>query len=535
MAAPFVYRPSPLARPVIRHVLPGGALHEILQGIYNADQTVVVADHPVGAAIVPHHLTSAQAMASGIRALTHDAPATILLLSPDHFSRCPTLLCTTNGTFETLLGTVETDDALVDTLAASPLVTVDPHPFKQEHGIGTLMPFIAHYLPQTRVVPVVLSRLPGNESGALLTAFRKLQDRGTTLVVSSDFSHYLPEAEAELRDEETAKALFAGDLAGILALHAPGNSDCPACLWMLAALGLEYGYYNPSVLLHTNSARLLDDPRIRETTSHFAMVWYRNGTLGPGDAAFGGDVTVTRNIHPPRLPADIEAFWSGDGIRVLNLEGPLSDECMPRDNPFIFCNKLDVWQGIAHLATHWGTVNNHTFDLGTGGYLKTVSLLGEAGEIAVDVPTDAGNLRLYPVTSIMNPSASPAGFPQKTYQKTIAALQESDAATFDVVFVHYGTEYVPLISDAQRAYLRSFVDAGADAVIGMHSHVQSDMEIYHGKPIFHGIGNFLFDQFATVPTSTAKIVRLRMQEGTVLFETYLHRHSSQPHRQKQTD
>ena len=40
---------------------------------------------------------------------------------------------------------------------------------------------------------------------------------------------------------------------------------------------------------------------------------------------------------------------------------------------------------------------------------------------------------------------------------------------------------------------RFFVDAGADVVVNHHQHCYSGYEIYHGKPIFYGIGNFLFD------------------------------------------
>ena len=38
------------------------------------------------------------------------------------------------------------------------------------------------------------------------------------------------------------------------------------------------------------------------------------------------------------------------------------------------------------------------------------------------------------------------------------------------------------------------IDAGADAVIGMHSHCLQPVEYYNGKPIFYSLGNFIFNQ-----------------------------------------
>jgi poly-gamma-glutamate synthesis protein (capsule biosynthesis protein) len=40
------------------------------------------------------------------------------------------------------------------------------------------------------------------------------------------------------------------------------------------------------------------------------------------------------------------------------------------------------------------------------------------------------------------------------------------------------------------------VDAGATVVLGHHAHICRGVEIYHGRPIFHGLGNF-----ATVTTA----------------------------------
>lgn len=62
-----------------------------------------------------------------------------------------------------------------------------------------------------------------------------------------------------------------------------------------------------------------------------------------------------------------------------------------------------------------------------------------------------------------------------------------------VVIVHGGNEYYQLPSPRMKETYRFFIDAGADAVVNHHQHCYSGFEIYKGKPIFYGLGNFLFD------------------------------------------
>jgi len=67
---------------------------------------------------------------------------------------------------------------------------------------------------------------------------------------------------------------------------------------------------------------------------------------------------------------------------------------------------------------------------------------------------------------------------------------------------------------------RSFVDAGASAVIGTHPHVPQGYEIYKGGPIFYSLGNFVFDQRQKYKKyclwSKSYMVRLNVQDGSVL-------------------
>jgi poly-gamma-glutamate synthesis protein (capsule biosynthesis protein) len=47
------------------------------------------------------------------------------------------------------------------------------------------------------------------------------------------------------------------------------------------------------------------------------------------------------------------------------------------------------------------------------------------------------------------------------------------------------------------------IDAGADVIFGHHAHRLQPMEVYRGKPIFYGLGNFVWPSFSVEGSATA--------------------------------
>lgn len=499
-----------------------------MEGIYSADTTLSIpsASYQIRAAIVPHHLTASTSIASGIAMLKNQAFTNILLLSPDHFSKCPTLLCTTNSLYHTPFGDVRASRSTLSNLVQSPLVTVQPALFGNEHGIHAVLPYIAHYFPDVPVTPVVLSQNPWHaSSGALLKTIEAALEPDTLLVVSSDFSHYLTLPKANEQDELTAQALFSKDIEGIARLDNSDQSDCPNCLWVLASIAAKQDFYNPSTIQHTNSAIILNNKSVQETTSHFSMVWYQNALLDRSDLAVAGDVSMTRVKRTPKIPPRMLEFWSGTGTRVVNLEGPLLATCPSNRTMFNFCNSLSLWRGMKNYATHWGIMNNHTLDQYVAGLAETRRLIpGEGEELIDDHMIDAGPYRFIGLTALMNPvlDRELLNIPYQ-YRQVISELKNKNPGKLTVVFVHEGREYKARKSENEIAYLRTFIDAGADSVVSVHSHVVSDMEIYKGKPIFRGLGNFIFDQYDQRITTTGKGVRLKKSGDIIQFQSFIER------------
>ncbi|MBW0104525.1 CapA family protein [Pseudonocardia sp. KRD291] len=70
-----------------------------------------------------------------------------------------------------------------------------------------------------------------------------------------------------------------------------------------------------------------------------------------------------------------------------------------------------------------------------------------------------------------------------------------------VVALHKGVGHTPaVVAMYESPVARAAVDAGADVVVGHHSHILRGIEVYRGAPIFHGLGNFVTVTHALTPT-----------------------------------
>ena len=59
-----------------------------------------------------------------------------------------------------------------------------------------------------------------------------------------------------------------------------------------------------------------------------------------------------------------------------------------------------------------------------------------------------------------------------------------------IVALHKGIVHTPArLAPYERPMAHAAIDAGADIVLGHHAHIVRGIELYRGKPIFHGLGN----------------------------------------------
>lgn len=160
--------------------------------------------------------------------------------------------------------------------------------------------------------------------------------------------------------------------------------------------------------------------------------------------------------------------------------------------------------------------NNHMYDYGKDAMLDTLDTLKNEG---IEYFGAGANLEeaMKPVyvelggKTVAFVAASRAEKNKMTPQATATApgilrcydtslfievIKEARAnADFVVACVHWGTERSTVLEKAQLDTARQYIDAGADMIIGSHSHCLQGMEYYKGKPIVYSLGNFWFDEY----------------------------------------
>ena len=121
----------------------------------------------VHAIVSPHHLLVADRIAALFSSVASKRVKTVIVLSPNHFSRGRTPVLLSRGSWNTPYGIVSSDLQAIDELAED--VVVDETPFSEEHGIGSLTPFIARSFPNAKIIPVVIDETTlGSDKVALL-------------------------------------------------------------------------------------------------------------------------------------------------------------------------------------------------------------------------------------------------------------------------------------------------------------------------------------------------------------------------------
>lgn len=208
-------------------------------------------------------------------------------------------------------------------------------------------------------------------------------------------------------------------------------------------------------------------------------------------------------------------------ISFANLEGPVSDKTIPDDYPErspVFNMPPETISTIKNLGINGVSLaNNHTLNAGVGGFSITQNLLKNAGLKYGGHQNgfDDGSMIKYdteiPVCIITVDYLSY----NNDAQINEIIKEEKELGYFIIVFPHWGEEYSLTHNATQEKAAKSWIDAGADLIIGSHPHVVQDIGVYKNKPIFYSLGNFVFDQTFSDDTQQGLILSGKITETKV--------------------
>lgn len=237
-----------------------------------------------------------------------------------------------------------------------------------------------------------------------------------------------------------------------------------------------------------------------------------------GDAMFDRNVRKLMETHGFDYPFHkIKEIVSKFDIALLNLEGVYTDyESISLKDRSVLRFTFDR-KGIQALKNAGFDVvsqaNNHTADFGREGATLSRRYLEYSG---IKVVGDYFNEAPFLTFHHKKKQIAVVAYNEFSSLNTSTVLNEisrlKQEKYFVVVFPHFGLEYERFPADAQKLLARSFIDYGADIVIGAHPHVIQVMEEYKEKPIFYSIGNFIFDQYFSKETQESLAVSLNIED-----------------------
>ena len=472
------------------------------------------------AAVVPHHDLVKDVRRKFMEKLSSQSrPRTIILASVNHFNSGSGGIITSDGNWLVANGekTIVADTTAINMLIASGLVKNEPAAFTGEHGIRNLLGEIKEFFPDSLIVPLIIKEPANPEEINKLTENLKLNCPDCAFLASVDMSHYQPAHLAEIHDERTLRALVAQDEEQVWQTEIDSN----AVLALLISWAKFKNLNNFNLYAHTNSGLLAQNLEA-ETTTHILGNYSAGESAGTEDEitfAFAGDAMFGRNVGYYFQDNNFLDLFSNLGNRTLwgtdiswlNLEGPVSDKEIrqdPQDKSLVSFNfSKEVIEALKYLKIATvGLANNHTANQGAAGLDKTREVLKKAGVDANGDPNkaDSANISRYTqgnITVVL--IAVNALYNSKGVEEII---KQEKMNNFVIVLPHWGNEYEPTHSATQEKLARSWIEAGADLIIGMHPHVVQDAQIINDKPVFYSLGNFIFDQMFSKET----------QEGLIL-------------------
>lgn len=238
------------------------------------------------------------------------------------------------------------------------------------------------------------------------------------------------------------------------------------------------------------------------------------------------------------LGEELERLIYNVDFRIFNLETPLTDEITPieKNGPCLAAHTKTI-NGIKKMqADLLCLANNHIMDQGTSGLNSTIETIekfeidyvgvgSNSDEAKKPYITELNGLKLgiyncveheFSVVTSVSPGANPFD-PLESFDSVQELKKECDAV---LVLYHGGKEHYRYPSPYLQTVCHKFIEKGADAVICQHSHCIGCEEVFKGKTILYGQGNFIFDHSKSEFWKTSLLVKLKIDKDKIQMNYY---------------
>jgi len=172
--------------------------------------------------------------------------------------------------------------------------------------------------------------------------------------------------------------------------------------------------------------------------------------------------------------------------------------------------------------------NNHSLDYGREGLLDSIANVEGAGLQYVGVGRNAAEaytakevtikgkkikflsfVRFMPFANWTATDTTPGvagGYDLNVVTNTIK--EQKGDADYLIVYMHWGVERTNTPAAYQKEYVAKMTEAGANAIVGSHSHWLQGFEYYNGVPVAYSLGNFLFPDYVKEHSAETGVLTL---------------------------
>ncbi len=236
-------------------------------------EKITKSSYKIVGGITPHHLEVSFILNDFYKRLSFQKPTTIILLGPNHYERGHFKALTSLFSWTTPYGIVEADNAVINTLVFKNLVRVDENTLPNDHAVAGSMSFIKYYIPQAKVVPILLSgTMTEKESSILADNLKEFIKFGAVIVAPVDFSHYLNNKQAQEKDKITFQVKKDFDFRQLFSFN-NDYLDSPPAIGTILMVMQRIGITKMELLYHSNSGEIQKNDYIK-TTSYFEIAYY---------------------------------------------------------------------------------------------------------------------------------------------------------------------------------------------------------------------------------------------------------------------
>lgn len=245
---------------------------------------------------------------------------------------------------------------------------------------------------------------------------------------------------------------------------------------------------------------------------------------------FVGDIMLARNVeklmdaYGPNYPFTKLPQLSSDTYLVGNFEASIPVIHVPTPNlKFSFSVASKYIENLsAYGFSHLGLANNHSYDFGSANFENTVQELSKSSITPFGRPNDFSSTTTIPLIHVGSSTVALIGVYGVNVSVDIEAVKNaireaSRLSDHQVIYIHWGDEYERIHNQAQEKLAHSFIDAGADVIIGHHPHVVQDIERYKNSLIFYSLGNFIFDQYFSEDVQEGLAVEMDLSSATPVY------------------